>query len=58
MAKKITRKKGGNKKHGRNIEKCKRYRDSNRREINKARKAAKERKKAEKLAKKRIEKSL
>lgn len=54
MAKKnVQRKKGGARKIGRNKEKCARYRLEGRREINKKRKALKEAKKAEKLAKKR-----
>lgn len=40
MGKQTQRKSGGDRKHGRSMGKCKRYRDQNRRERNKARKAA------------------
>jgi len=50
---KTQRKKGGARKIGRNIAKCKVYRDAGTREKNKRRKARKEVKKAEKLARKR-----
>jgi len=40
MGKPTQRKSGGDRKHGRNMGKCKRYRDQHRLERNKARKAA------------------
>lgn len=40
MGKQTQRKSGGDRKHGRNMGKCKRYRDQNRLERNKKRKAA------------------
>jgi len=49
MAQKQSRK-GGAKKYGRNLAKCKAYRDRGQREINKTRKARKEAKKAERKA--------
>ncbi len=48
------RKSGGAKKYGRNVAKCKVYRESGTRERNKARKAHKERVKAAKLERKRL----
>ncbi len=53
MAGQKVRKSGGAKKIGRNAAKCKAYRDAGTREINKARKAAKHKKRvAKKAAKK------
>lgn len=46
---KSTRKKGGQRKYGRNLKKCERYRKENRREKNKEKRIAKEKKRQEKL---------
>lgn len=54
MAQKIGRKSGGSRKVGRNVVKCKRYRDENRREKNKKRKALKLKKKYAKNRERRL----
>jgi hypothetical protein len=52
------RKSGGSKKHGRNKEKCARYRAEGRREKNKARRIAKEARRQERFRLRRLQKEI